>query len=112
MITETSKATSVPHCLVGAGGFEPPASASRTLRSTRLSHAPFTKPFYQESCLSSIGAWVATAVKLSKDHTSIFPSAIRPKVYSPPLAGFARERANAMRSFQYDRDMNKSNHKE
>ena len=26
--------------LVGARGFEPPASASRTLRSTRLSHAP------------------------------------------------------------------------
>src|SRR4051794_35885598 len=28
--------------LVGARGFEPPASASRTLRSTRLSHAPTT----------------------------------------------------------------------
>ena len=26
--------------MVGARGFEPPASASRTLRSTRLSHAP------------------------------------------------------------------------
>src|ERR687886_975400 len=28
--------------LVGARGFEPPASASRTLRSTRLSHAPMS----------------------------------------------------------------------
>src|SRR5258707_8275698 len=27
-------------CLVGASGFEPPASWSRTRRSTRLSHAP------------------------------------------------------------------------
>jgi len=26
--------------VVGARGFEPPTSASRTLRSTRLSHAP------------------------------------------------------------------------
>ena len=26
--------------MVGARGFEPPTSASRTLRSTRLSHAP------------------------------------------------------------------------
>ena len=26
--------------LVGASGFEPPTSATRTLRSTRLSHAP------------------------------------------------------------------------
>ena len=26
--------------LVGVGGFEPPASASRTQRSTRLSHTP------------------------------------------------------------------------
>jgi hypothetical protein len=26
--------------LVGARGFEPPTSASRTLRSTKLSHAP------------------------------------------------------------------------
>ena len=26
--------------MVGAGGFEPPASASRTQRSTKLSHAP------------------------------------------------------------------------
>ena len=28
------------HSLVGKRGFEPPASASRTLRSTRLSHSP------------------------------------------------------------------------
>ncbi len=32
----------LPH-MVGARGFEPPASASRTLRSTRLSHAPTRK---------------------------------------------------------------------
>ncbi len=30
----------ITDALVGARGFEPPASASRTLRSTRLSHAP------------------------------------------------------------------------
>ena len=29
--------------MVGARGFEPPASASRTQRSTRLSHAPTLK---------------------------------------------------------------------
>ena len=29
--------------MVGARGFEPPASASRTQRSTRLSHAPTKK---------------------------------------------------------------------
>src|SRR5690349_15973343 len=29
-----------PLSLVGASGFEPPTSATRTLRSTRLSHAP------------------------------------------------------------------------
>ena len=30
-------------CLVGMRGFEPPVSASRTQRSTRLSHIPFEK---------------------------------------------------------------------
>src|SRR4051812_42979922 len=31
--------------MVGASGFEPPASWSRTRRSTRLSHAPINKQF-------------------------------------------------------------------
>ena len=31
---------------VGAGGFEPPTSRTRTVRSTGLSHAPYSAGFY------------------------------------------------------------------
>ena len=33
--------------LVGVGGFEPPTSRSRTVRSTKLSHTPIRK---EENC--------------------------------------------------------------
>jgi hypothetical protein len=35
-----AKGTEIWEVMVGARGFEPPASWSRTRRSTRLSHAP------------------------------------------------------------------------
>ena len=41
--------------MVGARGFEPPASRSRTVRATRLRHAPICL-FYNKSTIRSIPA--------------------------------------------------------
>ena len=38
--TVASEETTVSHSMVGMTGFEPAASASRTQRSTKLSHNP------------------------------------------------------------------------
>ena len=42
--TAASEETTVSHSMVGMTGFEPAASASRTQRSTKLSHIPLEKP--------------------------------------------------------------------
>src|SRR5690348_5812700 len=50
--------------MVGARGFEPPASWSRTRRSTRLSHAP-TVSIYQDTTRNPCNAIFTSAVTLS-----------------------------------------------
>ena len=53
--------------LVGAPGFEPGASASRTRRSTRLSHAPTEDWTLYRRALRISNAWRATAL-LTRRH--------------------------------------------
>ena len=44
-----SQGLTASHLIVGATGFEPATSASRTQRSTKLSHAPFQLPNYSNT---------------------------------------------------------------
>ena len=60
-------------CIVGATGFEPATSASRTQRSTKLSHAPFQLPNYSNTfsgvCLVNFfNLWYNTKKRMEKNN--------------------------------------------
>ena len=57
--------------LVGARGFEPPTSRSRTVRSTRLSHAPMSLDNREATHTCQIAFTVASSSNTFRGSTSM-----------------------------------------
>ena len=79
-----SQGLTASHLIVGATGFEPATSASRTQRSTKLSHAPFQLPNYSNTfsgvCLVNFfNLWYNTKKEWRRTmkHTALITGASR-----------------------------------
>ena len=66
--------------MVGASGFEPPTSRSRTVRSTRLSHAPNAGGMIetQIECVKRLTEFYANAVWKVRTGTRCYRVRLRP----------------------------------